>query len=146
MPTAQLNAVPLSPLLGAWQLDISKLPLPPGATPPKSVTLTVVEESPGQWKTMIDTVNADGTAIHAQSIYTLDGKPAPVSGSSDVDVVSVTSPEPSILIMGTSQAGKPSNTRIFTVTLDGKTQIETIVSHRPDGLPATRTNWWKRLK
>jgi len=134
-----------SKLLGRWTLDISKLPLPPGATPPRSVTLTVAEHGQDKWKTTIDTVNADGSTIRAEATYPLDGQRAPVAGSLDVDTIAVARPEADVLVMATSRNGRPSNTRIFTVSPDGKAQTETIVSHGPDGLPVTRANHWTRV-
>ncbi len=142
---AQADSAPASGLLGRWALDIAKLPRPLGATPPKSVTLTFIDQGASHWKTTIDTVNADGSAIHAESTYGLDGTVAPVTGSFDVDMVSVVRPEANVLVMGTSLKGRPGNTRLFTVSPDGKSQTETIVSHGPDGLPATRANHWSRV-
>jgi hypothetical protein len=49
-----------------------------------------------------------------------------------------------ILVMGAGMAGNPSNTRVFTVSADGKTMQETIVSHGPGNIPATRVNSWKK--
>jgi hypothetical protein len=73
-----------------------------------------------------------------------DGTPATARGSSDVDVVSMTMPSRRILVMGAGMAGNPSNTRVFSLSDEGKQMIETIVGHGPDGTPYTRVNTWNR--
>jgi hypothetical protein len=137
-----------SPLLGIWKLDVSKLPLPPGAKPPRSVTLVVAEVGQGRWKTTIDTVNADGTTRHSEATYGIDGTPAAVSDSmgGEVDTVSITRPTPSTLIMGTTLGGNLGTTRVFTVLPDGRHQTETVVWRGDDGKPHTRTNAWTRVE
>jgi hypothetical protein len=120
--------------------------MPPDARPPISVTLRVVEISDQEWKTSIDTVNADGTARHSESTYRVDGTPADVSDTmgGEVDTVSITCPTGSTLVMGTTLAGKLGTTRVFTVLPDGRHQTETIIWLGPDGKPRTRTNSWTR--
>jgi len=137
-----------SPLLGTWKLDTSKLPIPPGAKPPRSVTLVVSDVGDGRWKTVIDTVNADGTMRHAQATYPLDGTPASVSDTmgGEVDTVSVTRPGASVLVIGATLAGNLSTARVFTVSPDGQHQTETILWRGEDGKPHTRTNAWTRIE
>jgi hypothetical protein len=133
-------------LLGIWKLEVSKLPLPPGANPPRSVTLVLADVGQGQWRTTIDTVNADGTTRHAEATYRIDGTPAAVSDTvgGEVDTVSITCPTPSTLIMGTTLGGNLGTIRVFTVLPDGRHQTETVIWRGDDGKPHTRANAWTR--
>jgi len=128
--------------LGSWQVDVSRLPVP---EPPASVTITWADAGGGKVRMSVDIVDRRGEKSHAESTLTLDGTPARAVGSLDVDVVSVTLPSDRVLVMGAGMAGNPSNTRVFTVSQDGKHMSETIVSHGPGNIPATRVNSWIKL-
>jgi hypothetical protein len=133
-----------SHLLGVWKLDTSKLPSDVQA--PRSVALVVSDVGGGKWKTVIDTVNADGNV--RQATYPRNGTPASVSdtmgreGRHRIDHV----PGASVLAMGATLAGNLSTTRVFTVSPDGKHQTETILWRGEDGKPHIRTNAWTRVE
>jgi hypothetical protein len=93
----------------------------------------------------VDIVDRRGTKTHAEATIALDGSPARAAGSLDVDVVSMTMPSDRVLVMGAGMAGNPSNTRVFTVSDDGKLMSETIISHGAGNIPVTRVNAWKKL-
>jgi hypothetical protein len=128
-------------LLGTWQVDVSKLTMP---DPPKGVTIKLSEAGAGQYTMSVDIVSPDGRVSHAEGTFRPDGKPSPAVGSDDVDVVSMTMPSRRILVMGAGMAGNPGNTRIFSLSDDGKKMIETIVGHGPGGVPYARVNTWNR--
>jgi hypothetical protein len=128
-------------LLGIWAVEVSKLTMP---QPPRSVTIALAEVGDGIFKMTVDIVSPDGSESHAEGTFKPDGSPAPARGSLDVDIVSMTMPSRRILVMGAGMAGNPSNTRVFSLSDDGKHMIETIVSHGPDGTPYTRVNTWNR--
>ena len=128
-------------LLGRWAVDVSKLPVP---TPPKSVTLTLSDLGDGSLRMEIDTIGTDDSKAHAEATFKMDGTLAKVQGSLDVDTVSVTLPNHLSMTMGTAMAGHPSNSRVFTLSDDGRHMVETIISHAPDGMPRTRSNTWVR--
>jgi hypothetical protein len=46
--------------------------------------------------------------------------------------------------MGAGLAGRPSHTRVWTLTDDGKEMTETIVGHIDGKTPHIRTNYWRR--
>ena len=139
-------AASVSKLFGSWVADVSKLPVAPGNAPPKSVSLTIGLASDGKWLMTIDVVDAGGKLSHQQSEFTIDGKPAAVSGSMDVDRVSVTCPDERAMVMATSKNNLPGNTRVFTVSEQGTALTETIISHLPNGTPVQRTNSWTRIR
>jgi hypothetical protein len=128
-------------LLGTWGVEVSKLTMPQA---PRSVTIALAEAGDGNFKMSVDIVSPDGTKSHAEGIFKPDGTPAAARGSLDVDIVSMTMPSQRILVMGAGMAGNPSNTRVFSLSDDGKQMIETIVSHGTDGTPHTRVNTWNR--
>jgi hypothetical protein len=127
--------------LGSWQVDVSKLPVP---DPPASVTITWADAGSGKLKMSVDIVDRRGMKSHAEATVALDGSPSRAVGSLDVDVVSVTVPSDRVLIMGAGMAGNPSNTRVFTISDDGRRMSETIISHGAGNIPATRVNAWAK--
>ena len=126
---------------GSWQVDVTKLPIP---EPPASVTITWSDAGGGKVSMSVDILDRQGVKTHADSTFALDGSPTRAAGSLDVDIVSMTLPADRVLIMGAGMKGNPSNTRIFVVSDDGKRMSETIVSHGPGNIPATRINEWTR--
>jgi hypothetical protein len=128
-------------LLGTWSVDVSKLTTP---NPPRSVTIVLAEVGGGKYKMGVDIIDHDGKASHGEGIFKPDGTASHASGSVDVDVVSMTMPSRRILVMGAGIAGHPSNTRVFSLSDDGKHMIETVVGHKTDGTPTTRVDVWNR--
>jgi len=128
-------------LLGTWDVDVSKLSQP---NPPKAVTIVLEEAGDGRYRMSVDIVSQDGTKSHGEGTFKPDGTPSRAAGSADVDIVSMTMPNRRILVMGAAFKGYPANTRVFSLSNDGRHMIETIVSHGPDGTPSTRVNTWNR--
>lgn len=145
-PRASTLASPsaASPLIGSWAVDVSRLPIPPEARP-KKVTITFGDAGEGAWRTDVDIVDAGGAESHAISTATLDGKPTPVSGSGEADIVAVKMPVPNVLVLALGKGGDPASTRIYAVAADGKTMIETAVYFGNNGLPVTRTNYFTHI-
>jgi hypothetical protein len=130
-------------LIGTWTVDVSKLTMP---NPPKSVTIVFADAGGGQYKMNVEIVDYDGGKRHGVTTFKPDGTPSPAAGNADYDVVSMTMPSRRILVMGGEFAGHPANTRVFSLSDDGKHMIETVVSHAPDGTPHTRVDFWTRSK
>ncbi|HEY2397064.1 MAG TPA: hypothetical protein VGH81_13960 [Rudaea sp.] len=134
-----------SPLIGSWVVDVSRLPMPPQARP-KRVTITFSDAGDGAWRTDVDIVDAGGAQSRAVSTATLDGKPTPVVGSSEADIVAVKMPVPNVLVLALGKGGIPASTRIYAAAADRKTMIETAVYFGDNGLPVTRTNYFTRVR
>jgi hypothetical protein len=130
-------------LVGTWTVDVSKLTMP---DPPNSVTIVLAEVGGGKYKMTVDIVDHSGATRHGESTFTPDGTASPAVGTADYDVVSMTMPSRRILVMGGGFKGHPANTRIFSLSDDGKHMIETVVGHAPDGLPNTRVDFWTRSR
>ncbi len=135
---------PASPFLGRWSVDVAKLPLPPQQRP-KSVTMTFGDAGHGTWRTSVDIVAPDASVSHSVTTYTPDGTPAPIADNAEYDHVAITMPVPNVLIMALSKAGTPGATRIFTLSADGNTDLETHVYQTPAGPLSMKTAEWKRL-
>lgn len=128
-------------LIGTWSIDTSTILNP---NPPKGVTITLSEAADGAFNMSVDIVALDNTKSRAEGTFKPDGTAYPAKGSADLDTASMTMPSKRILVMGASMRGNPSNTRVFSLSDDGKQMIETIIGHVPGGEPYTRVHYWNR--
>lgn len=134
-----------SALLGAWAVDVSRLPMPPEARP-KSVTITFAEASNDRLATRVEVIDAAGAKLFAEGTSTLDGTAVAVQGNLEADVAAATMPTPNVLVMQLAKGGVPASTRIYSVAEDGKSMIETVAYFTPDGSPGTRANYFSRIE
>jgi hypothetical protein len=134
-----------SPLIGSWTVDVTRLPMPPQARP-KSVTVTFSDSGPGKWTTNVDIVDSTGAESHSVGTNSLDGMPAPVTGSIEADVAAVKMPAPNVLVLMLAKEGIPGSTRIYSVSADGKTMIETATYFGDKGQPLMRTHYFSRVR
>ena len=129
-------------LVGAWTVDVSKLTMP---NPPNSVTLVLAVIGGGKYQMTVEIHEHSGERRHGACTFTPDGTSShDCTGTADYDVVSMTMPSRRVLIMGGGFQGHPANTRVFSLSEDGRHMIETVVSHAPDGTPRTRVDIWNR--
>jgi len=133
----------VSPLVGSWAVDVSRLPMPPAARP-KSVTIAFRGAGEGKWVTQVDIVDADGTKRHTADTAALDGTAIKIKDSTEADTVAMKMPAPNVLVMGLGMGGMPASTRVYTVAADGRTMIETAVNF--DGVPVLRTHYFTRIR
>src|SRR5690625_1875003 len=74
--------------LGTWKLDVAQSKFSPGPAPKSS---TVTFEAAGQGvSAVIDGVGQDGAKVHWEYTANFDGKPYPVKGNPDGDMVVAT--------------------------------------------------------
>lgn len=135
-----------SPLLGRWALDVSDLHFPPDATP-QSVTMVISDIGQGKWESEGEIRANNGSLIRNEATFALDGTPYPMVGNSEADRVSASTPRPDVLVLALSKAGTDGTTRIYTVSPDGNTALETHVVRNTGGLLEMRTYAkWTRLQ
>ena len=135
-----------SPLLGAWAVDVARLPVPPEARP-KSVTMTFSDAGAGKWRTDVDILAGDGSERRMFSTYAPDGTPAPIIGDQmEADRSAVKLPEPGVMVLALTKGGTPASTRIYAVGPDAKTMVETAVYFDDKGNPIMRTNYFNRVR
>lgn len=132
-------------LVGAWAVDVSRLPMPPEARP-KSVTITFGYAGANKWSTQVEIVDAKGGKTHAEGVVPLDGTPTPVEGNLEADLSAVKMPTPDVLVMQLAKGGVPASTRIYAVSGSGKTMVETVAYFGQDGKPVMRTNYFTRIR
>jgi hypothetical protein len=131
-------------LTGTWSVDVAKLNQ---SDPPKSVTMVFAEAADGSFTLTFDIVTPDGKNIHAGgSRAKADGSLIHVSGSDELDVATFAMPNRRILVMGAALAGRPSHTRVWSLSDDGTYMTETIVGYIDGATPHIRTAIWKRVK
>jgi hypothetical protein len=107
------------PVIGTWQLNVSKSTFTPG---PAFKSQTRTYSQSGQSITAaIKTVRADGKETTTQTTYQLDGKDYPVKGSPDVDSDSVKQVDSNTANFTLKKAGKVVQTGSRTVSNEGKT-------------------------
>ena len=143
---AAASASSQSPLLGSWAVDVSRLSMPPQARP-KSVTITFSDAGGGKWSTKVDILGGDGSRRHMSSTYLLDGTASPIDGdTAEADVAAVKVPLPNVMVLELGRRGIPASTRVYTVSADRKTMIETAAYIGERGKPVFRTNYFTRLR
>jgi hypothetical protein len=132
-------------LLGSWAVDTSRLPMPAEARP-KSVTITFADEGADRLRTTVEVIDPAGARLEAEGVTPLDGSPTPVKSNFEADVSATTMPRPEVLIMQLAKNGSPASTRIYSVSPDGKSMIETVAYFRQDGQPVLRKNYFARIR
>ncbi len=141
----QAESVKSSPLIGAWAVDIARLPVPPEARP-KSVKITFSQAAKGGLTMRVDVTDPAGNRIFAESTSPLDGTAVAVQGNLEADTAAATMPLPGVMVTQLARGGTPSSTRVYTVSADGKSMTETATFMAADGKPALRTNYFSRVQ
>lgn len=142
---AQAQTAARSPLVGAWAVDVTQLPMPPQARP-RSVTITFSQPDATHWAATVEVVDGGGNTLLAEGRSSLDGTPTAVSGNLEADLSATTLPAPGVLVMQLSKGGVPGSTRIYTVSADGQRMTETAAYFTDDGKPVVRTHQFTRVR
>jgi len=107
------------PVIGTWQLTISKSTFTPG--PAYKSQVRTYSQSGQSIALVIKTVAADGKEVTSQTTYQLDGKDYPWTGNPDVDTGAVKQVESNTAKFTLKKAGKVVQAGSRTVSKDGKT-------------------------
>src|ERR1017187_8758904 len=102
--------------VGTWNLNLAKSTFSPGPAP-KSQTRIYAESAQGMTLT-IKTTTTDGKESTATLTFKEDGKPYPVSGNPDFDMVSVTRVDALTVHSTQTKAGAAVGTGVSTVSKD----------------------------
>ena len=113
------TALAADSVVGTWKLNLAKSTFSPGPAP-KSQTRIYAESAQGLTLTL-KTTAADGKESTATLTFKDDGKPYPVSGNPDFDMVAVTRVDASTVHSTQTKAGATVGTGVRTVSKDGKT-------------------------
>jgi hypothetical protein len=106
------------PRIGTWKLNVAKYKYNPGPAP-KSGTVTFSAAGQGV-KAVVDTVGPDGSKVHWEYTANFDGKPHPVTGNPDGDMVVAKRVNPNTVETSYTLKGKPTTTNTGVVSADGK--------------------------
>lgn len=108
------------PVIGTWKLNIAKSKYT-GMSAPKSQVYKYEANGPDGVKFTNDSVNADGTNVHAEYAVKFDGKEGPVKGDPTRDMTTNKRVNANTTSGTSSLKGKPVGTYTRTVSKDGKT-------------------------
>jgi uncharacterized ParB-like nuclease family protein len=112
-------ALAADPVIGTWKLNLAKSTFSPGPAP-KSQIRMYADSAQGTTLT-VKTTAADGKESTTTLTFKEDGKPYPVSGNPDFDMVSVTRVDASTIHSTQTKAGATVGSGVRTVSKDGKT-------------------------
>ena len=107
------------PRIGTWKLDAAKSKYSPGPAP-KSGTVTFSAAGQGV-KASIDFVGPDGSKVQWGYTANVDGKPYPVTGNADGDMVVAKRVNANTVETTYTLKGKPTTVNTGVVSADGKT-------------------------
>ena len=111
------------PVVGTWQLNVSKSTFTPGPAP-NSETRTY-SQSARSITLVIKTVGADGKQSTVHTTYQVNGKDYPITGSPDLDSASGKQVDSNTAEFTLKKGGKAVGTLSRTVSKDGKTLTST---------------------
>lgn len=123
--------------VGTWKLDVAKSKYSPGP-PPKEGTLKVEAQADGL-KFTIDSIDAEGKAIHIESSPKYDGKDYPLTGNPNGDSISVKKIDNHTIETQTKKDGKLVMTIRSVVSKDGKTRTSTYTGKNAKGQDVNNT-------
>jgi len=107
------------PRLGSWTLNVAKSKYSPGPAP-KSGSVTFSAAGKGV-KAVVDFVAPDGAKTHWEYTANFDGKPYPLTGTPDGDMVVAKLVDPNTVETSYTLKGKPTNIHTGVVSADRKT-------------------------
>lgn len=135
-----------SPILGEWELDLTRMPDSYGP-PPKRVTFIFKDVGAGQWRTEVDITAPDDSVRHMGVQYRRDGKMVYSEGDlSEADSAAVNSPAPNVLVLNLAKNKRLGSVRVYTVSADGKEMTESAASISDAGAPFVRTFHFRRIR
>jgi len=125
LPLAVIGAnMAVDPAVGTWTLDLAKSKLDPNEPALKSSVRTYTA-TPDGLKVAIHSVDADG-AHDTSSTFSYDGKPHPVSGTTDYDMIAVTRAGTNESKTDLIKSDKVIGHLTRVVSKDGKTMTVTV--------------------
>jgi len=130
-----LSAQGVDPRVGSWQLNVAKSKYSPGPAP-KSLTLKVEVAGKGE-KVTSETVSATGDKTVVEYTADYDGKPHPLKGSTEADMVTLKRIDSHTTERVDSKGGKTITTYHRVVSKDDKTMTVTTKGTDAKGQPTS---------
>jgi hypothetical protein len=113
------SALAADAVAGTWKLNLAKSTFSPGPAP-KSQTRIYAESAQGMTVT-VKTTTADGKDSATTLTFKEDGKPYPMSGNPEIEMVSISRVDALTVHSTQTKAGVTVGTAVRTVSKDGKT-------------------------
>ena len=142
--SAQVNASHPSSV-GTWQLDVARSNFGP-EPPPKSVTLTILTDTPQACSWRVDAVDENGAAISYSWSGPQDGSLHPVKDAKGETMGQESlklDTDGALLRHGTDNGGNSFDGRA-TMSEDGKTITDVLNVKTPDGKTVSQTMIYRR--
>jgi hypothetical protein len=131
-----------NPFLGTWKLNEAKSHIPSGAA---KITSAVYTPAANDMVTVTtDGVDAQGNPIHTVWTGKFDGKPYPVTGSSEVDNRTMEARGLRTLIATNLQGVKPISKGKIEISADGKSRTLDLAGTTADGKPYKATYFYDK--
>ncbi len=118
------------PAVGKWTLNVAKSKFSPGPAP-KSTMATI--SAGAAYKVVVEAIAADGTKVNWEYSANFDGKPYPVKGNPDGDMVIAKRVNATTVDSSYTLKGKPTTTNTRVVSADGKTMTVTSTGTNAQG-------------
>ncbi len=119
------------PAVGSWNLNVAKSKFSPGPAP-KSTTATI-SATGTTYKVVVVAVSADGAKVNWEYSANFDGKPHPVKGNPDGDMVVAKRVNATTVETTYTLKGKPTTSNSRVVSADGKTMTVTSTGTNAQG-------------
>ena len=119
------------PAVGKWTLNVAKSKFSPGPAP-KSTTATI-STAGAAYKVVVDGVAPDGAKLHWEYSANFDGKPHPVTGNPDGDMVVAKRVNATTVETSYTLKGKATTSNSRVVAADGKTMTVTSTGTNAQG-------------
>lgn len=143
---APVAAAGVSPFLGQWELDLTRMPDTYGP-PPKRVVFTFADIGSGKWSTTVDITAPDGSVRHIAVAYLRDGRAVQGEGDdADGDSAAFQSPAPNVLVMSMAKNKALVGVRVYAVSADGKEMTESAANVDAQGEPFVRNFHFRRVR
>ena len=127
---------------GTWKQNMAKSKYSPGPAPKSVMVKSDVVE--GGLHVVIDTVDAEGKAIHAEWTGKFDGKDYPVKNDPARDAVSLKKIDDYTIEVTNKKAGKVTTVNREEFARDGKTRTITVVGTNAQGQKINNVTYWER--
>jgi hypothetical protein len=128
--------------IGTWKVNVEKSKYNPGPAP-QSVMRKIEASGQGE-KAITESVNAAGTATKTEYTAQYDGKDYPITGSQNIDTVSLKRIDAGTIERTDKKGDKVVTTGTQVISPDGKTMTVTAKGTNAQGQPVENVIVWEK--
>lgn len=137
-----VSAQESNPRLGMWKLNVEKSKYTSGQ-PPQSSMMKIEAAGQGE-KVTTEGVNATGAPTKTEYTAQFDGKDAPLTGSQNVDMVSLKRVDARTMERTFKKGDKVMLTSTQVISADGKTMTNTVKGTDAQGQAMDNMQVWEK--